>query len=388
MSQFKVPGTGRKPIRIKGSIVVAMAIAALIVTWLASGLLDRTPRNKVVVQTGGADMTIEEMNLTRVRVKTIEAVPYEVELTVRGRTQALRSVQVRAETQARVVSLPVEKGAMVSEGDLLCELAIDAREAQMQEARALLTQRKLEWDAAKRLQKQGHRSETQTAGIKAGYDSAQAVVRRMEVELERTKIRAPYDGIFNDRQVEIGDYMAPGQVCGTVVDQNPWLVVGEVNERDVVHLKAGHPGTARLVNGETVSGTIRYISSSASMTTRTFTVELEITSDDGKLFRDGITADLLFPLGTAPAHHISPAILGLNTQGDIGIRTVDLNGIVSFVRINIVSDTATGVWVTGLPHVATVITVGQEMVKAGEKVIAVEEQKLVKDTSTEAATVE
>ncbi len=388
MPQFNLPIKGKKPVKIKGSVVAAMTVAALIVAWLASGLLDRTPRANVIVQTGGAGIDEDIALLTKVRVKTIEAVPHEVELTVRGRTEALRLVQVRSETSGRVTALPVEKGAMVKEGDILCELAIDARAAQMQEAQALLTQRKLEWDAAKRLQEQGHRSETQTAAIKAGYDSAQAVVRRMEVELARTKIRAPYDGIFNDRQVEIGDYMASGQVCGTVVDQNPWLVVGEVSERDVVRMKTGDSGTAKLVNGATVSGIIRYISSSASMTTRTFRVELEINNDEGKFFRDGITADLLFPLGIAPAHHISPAILGLNTRGDIGVRTVSPEGIVSFIPVNIVSDTTTGVWITGLPPVATVITVGQEMVKAGEKVIAIEEQKLVESNETTASSVE
>lgn len=381
MSQSSEHRSEKKRIKIKASIVWSIAIAILISAWLLSGQLNRTPSANVVVQTGGAGMSEEQMTLTKVRVKTIEAVPHEVELTIRGRTEALRSVQVRSETSGRVVALPIEKGSAVEEGDILCELAIDARSAQMQEAQALLTQRKLEWGAAKRLQQQGHRSETQTAATKAGYDSAQAVVRRMEVELARTKIRAPYAGIFNDRQVEVGDYMAPGQVCGTVVDQNPWLVVGEVNEREVVRMKAGDPGSARLVNGETVHGTIRYISSSASMATRTFKVELEINNDEGEFFRDGVTADLLFPLGVAPAHHISPAILGLNTSGEIGVRTVDDRGIVSFINVNIVSDTATGVWVTGLPLVATVITVGQEMVKAGEKVIAIEEQKLVKTTA-------
>lgn len=379
MSQFNVPGTGRKRIKIKGSVVASMTVAALIVAWLASGLLDRTPRASVIVQTGGADIAEDMINLTRVRVKTIEAVPHEIKLTVRGRTEALRSVQVRAETSGRVVALPAEKGTMVAEGDILCELAIDARAAQMQEARALLTQRKLEWDAAKRLQEQGHRSETQTVAVKARYDSAKANVRRMEIEVGRTKITAPYAGIFDDRQVEIGDFMSPGQVCGVVVDQNPYLVIAEVNEQDVVRMHMGDAGTARLVSGKEVTGTIRYISSSASMATRTFRVELQIENNENLLFRDGMTADLLFPLGQVPAHHISPAILGLNTRGEIGVRIVSVNNIVSFVPVTIVSDTNTGVWITGLPAVATVITVGQETVNHGEKVNAVEEQKLVKN---------
>lgn len=378
MSESKVPQSGRKRIQIKSSVVIALGFLLLLTAWMLSGQLNRTPRNTEDSMATNTVAATDTLHLTRVRVATIEAVPHQVELTVRGRTQALRSVQVRAETSGRVVTLPVEKGAMVEEGTVLCELAVDARGAQMQEARAKLTQRKLEWDAAKRLQEQGHRSSTQTAAIKAGYDSAQAAVMRMEIEMNRTKIRAPYTGIFNDRQVEIGDYMAPGQVCGTVVDQNPWLVVGEVSEKDVVRMKMGDPGTARLVSGETVSGTIRYISASANMATRTFRIELEVQNAEQNYFRDGITADLLFPLGVAPAHHISPAILGLNTRGDVGVRTIDDKNIVSFVPVTIISDTNTGVWVTGLPRLVTVIIVGQEMVAPGEKVDAFEEKKIVK----------
>lgn len=369
---------GKKRIKIKASVVWALAVAFVMVMWLASGLLDRTPRNNVIVQSLEVDISDELENLTRVRVKTIEAVPHEVELTIRGRTEALRSVEVRAETSGRVVALPADKGTMVEEGDVLCELAVDARVAQMQEARALLTQRRLEWDAAKQLQEQGHRSETQTVAVKARYDSAKAAVSRMEIELGRTKIRAPYAGLFNDRQVEVGDYMAPGQVCGNVVDQDPYLVIGEVSEKDVVRMHMGDTGSALLVGGEVVTGTIRYISSTANMATRTFRIELEVGNPEGLHFRDGITADLLFPLGMAPAHHISPAILGLNTRGDVGVRTVDNNNIVSFVPVTIVTDTNTGVWVVGLPKVVTVITVGQEMVNPGERVNAIEEQKLVK----------
>jgi multidrug efflux system membrane fusion protein len=379
---------GSKQLKVKGSIVWALTFAFLIAVWLLSGQLNRTPPSQMVEGGEATEAAPAASSLTRVRVKTIEAVPHEVELTIRGRTQALRSVQVRAETQGRVVALPVEKGADVEEGTVLCELAVDARAAQMQEARAKLSQRKLEWDAAKMLQKQGHRSETHTASVKAGYDAAQASVMQKEVEMSRTKIRAPYAGIFNDRQVEIGDYMSPGQVCGIVVDQNPWLVIGEVSEQDIAYMKAGDRGRAKLVNGKIVTGTIRYLSSSANMATRTFRVELEIIDESGAVFRDGITADLVFPLGVAPAHYISPAILGLNTRGDIGVRTVDDNGIVAFTKIKIVSDTTDGVWITGLPAVATVITVGQEMVNPGEKVIAVEEQQLVEGGTSAAPTLD
>ena len=399
--------------KVKSSYVWGGAIALFLGAWLLSGQFNRTPG--AVEDSSDQEVAEIEKSLTSVRVQTLEAVPHEVTLSIRGRTEAVRSVQIRAETAARVVALPAEKGTFVSQGDVLCELSVDARNAQVQEARALLKQRKLEWDAAQRLQKQGHRSETQTAAIEAGYRSAQANLRRMEIELERTQIRAPYAGIFDDRRVEIGDFMQPGQVCGSVVAQDPFLVVGQVSERDVGRVKMGDKGMARLLSGEFVSGHIRYVASAADPATRTFKIELEIpnpsavapqkTPQDGEeidassepmvatdisliprpIFRDGITAELFFPLGSTPAHHLSPAVLGLNTKGEVGVRTIDGDNIVSFVRVQIISDTVSGVWVSGLPPVSTIITVGQELVSPGEKVLPIREEKeLASTTKTDA----
>ena len=58
----------------------------------------------------------------------------------------------------------------------------------------------------------------------------------------------------------------------------------------------------------------------------------------------------------------------MNDDGQLGVRAVDDDGVVEFHIIDIVNDDDYGVWVTGLPEVATIITVGQELVVHGEVV--------------------
>ncbi len=355
-----------KPVgpRIKSSYVWAFVIFVVVAGWMASGQLDRTTGPQKLAT------NVEEPSgnkLFTVRGVRLEAKAYTRELNIRGRTAALRNVQVRAETSGTIAELPIEKGTKVVKGDILCQLDIDARGAQMAEAQALMTQRKLEWQASDRLAKQGHRSKTQAAASKAAFEAANANFRLKEIELERTKIRAPFDGIFNERNVEVGDFIQPGQSCGAVVDEDPFLVVAEVSERDVVRLRMGDPGSAQLISGEELEGKIRFISSSSSPETRTFRVELEIANPDGVL-RDGVTADVSFPLNSVSAHLVSPAILGLDADGTVGVRTVSDEGIVSFAPVEIVSDTMEGVWISGLPDTVTIITVGQELVAPGQKV--------------------
>ena len=69
-----------------------------------------------------------------------------------------------------------------------------------------------------------------------------------------------------------------------------------------------------------------------------------------------------------PAHKISPAILSLNDQGKLGIRTVTSDNKVQFKEIKILEDTSNGMWVAGLGKEARIITLGQEYVFQGQTV--------------------
>ena len=70
-----------------------------------------------------------------------------------------------------------------------------------------------------------------------------------------------------------------------------------------------------------------------------------------------------------PGHLLPQSVLTLDDEGVLGVRTVE-DGVVAFYPVTIVSDTREGVWVTGLPVISEVITVGQENVTAGQAVDA------------------
>lgn len=82
-----------------------------------------------------------------------------------------------------------------------------------------------------------------------------------------------------------------------------------------------------------------------------------------------MTAETTFMTDQIMAHFISPAILTLNEAGVLGVRSVDENDVVQFHPVQVLSDTSEGTWITGLPKQINLITVGQEFVKDGEKVL-------------------
>ena len=71
---------------------------------------------------------------------------------------------------------------------------------------------------------------------------------------------------------------------------------------------------------------------------------------------------------TLQAHYLSPALLSLNDQGVLGIKIVDEGDTVLFIPAQLVKAESDGVWLSGLPEAARIITVGQGFARAGDRV--------------------
>jgi multidrug efflux system membrane fusion protein len=140
-------------------------------------------------------------------------------------------------------------------------------------------------------------------------------------------------------------------------------------------LSLGTAAKAHFIGGGEAEVRVSFIAAEAESQTRTFRVELELANPDGAI-PAGITTEVTLPRAPVMAHRISPAILTLADNGKLGVRTVEEDGLVAFHEVSIIDETPEGVWVTGLPKEATVIVVGQEFVKDGAKVKAIDAKTL------------
>ena len=340
------------------AILIFLAVALLFVVGTLLHGHDVPPEQT------GAD---EARPLFEVVTRTVPSQMRPASLSLRGRTEAFREVVTRAETSGRVVDASVIEGTSVGEGDTLCRLDVDARSANVAQAQAELRARQLDFDAATELASRGHRAANQVAAAEAARDAASARLSAAREELANVEIVAPFDGVFDNRNAEVGDFLRPGEACGTVVQLDPILVVAEVSERNVTALEAGMPGRARLVSGQTVDGRVRFVERRADPATRTFRVELEAPNPDHSI-RAGVTAEIRLELPQEPAHRIPASILALDAEGELGVRIVEDGDRVRFVRIRLLSDDGEQVWVAGLPETADVIVLGQEFVADGVRV--------------------
>jgi multidrug efflux system membrane fusion protein len=348
--------------RMKPSYRAATAITVLVVFWLGSGLVSGGARHSEAV---GANVT----EIPRVQVERLVAHHRDADVVVRGRTEALHSVDVKAEVDGVVEALHFEKGDFVKAGQVLCELRVNDRAAKVAQAQAQVAEMGEKYNADVALAKDGYLAKTLLAESATALQTARANEQTAELDLAHTQIRAPFDGLVDDRYVNVGDLMHNGDKCALLIAPEPFLAVGQLSEHDVSSVKPGDSAVAQLVTGDTVQGRVRFIANRADPTTRTFRLEVELPNPDARL-RDGVSADIRIPVRNVWATKISPGILVLSDNGVVGVRTVE-NGIVRFKPVQIVSDNPDGMWVTGLPNGAEVITVGQEFVSEGSRVKAV-----------------
>ena len=323
----------------------------------------------------------QEKEILKVRVKTVKAeekIPYT---KVSGVTEEQRVVEIRAETDGQVIELIHKKGDQVKQGDVLVKLSLDTRRAKLAEAKALLEQRKLEYEVSKKLKKQKFRSKTMVAEAKAKYEAAQSQLDEIQNSIKDTKIVAPFDGVMDKNYVEVGSYVKVGDNVVEMIDLNPLVIATFVSEKDLCCVKMGRVVEVIFANGETREGTIVYSSVAADPNTRTFRVEVEVENKDNTL-RSGLTADVVIPREPVKAHLISAGLLTMNDEGILGVHSVNGGNIVEFHKVTIIAHDNGSVWIAGLPEETNLITVGQDFVTKDQEVIPVPEEGVLTDAKT------
>ena len=290
--------------KIKQTYKTAAILASFLVIWMVSG--------SMIEEENFEKNTSKLDTLSSVTIVNSKAINKSKILKSSGFTEADKFVQVRAEVSGRLIARPAQQGDYVEEGDLICQLYIAGREAY-------------------------------------------------------PKIVAPFSGYLETLRVEEGDFLNTGAVCAALIDPDPMLIVADIAEKDIAQVELGSEASAKLISGRYISGEVTFIASSADKNTRTFRVEISVDNKD-RTIRDGVSAEIYIKGKQEAAHKISPAILSLNDQGKLGVRTVTSDNRVEFKEINILEDTNSGMWVSGLGEEARIITLGQEYVFQGQTV--------------------
>ena len=156
-----------------------------------------------------------------------------------GRIEAVNAIELRPDEQGRVTQLLFREGQSVAAGTPLVKIDDAMLKAQSERAKAdrdLATQ---QLERVRRLRAQNAASPADLERAEAAARSADASLALLELQIERSTVRAPFGGAIGQRFVSVGDYVTPATRLLTLQTVNPQRAVIEVPERYAVLLRPG-----------------------------------------------------------------------------------------------------------------------------------------------------
>ena len=241
-------------------------------------------------KTSGEALLIAPEDLIVVRSNTLASGP-----SITGSVQPERRADLRAEVSAVVLDVLRENGDVVHQGDVLVRLdetairdSLSSAEASARAAALSLEQSRRQFDRVTTLRGSGMASaqalddaETRLNNAQSELAAAKARSMAARQQLQRTVVRAPFDGVVSDRKVSAGDTAQVGKELLKVIDPSSLRLEGLVSADSIGLVSAGQ-GVHFRVNGygdQEFTGKVRRVNPAANITTRQVEVLVDFVGD-------------------------------------------------------------------------------------------------------------
>ncbi|PYF84671.1 multidrug efflux system membrane fusion protein [Marinomonas alcarazii] len=351
--------------------ITAVVVATATVGWMLVGGNGITVSNPDAQPSEStvSSQAAEIKQAYPVQAKTLSPKRIEIHLPLSGKTMAGETLNLVNSYQGKIIMLPIEKGQLVEKGQSIMQIDTRTLKMQIEQADLLVKQRQFELDGVKKLNTTNLSSKVNLAQAETDLASAKATKTSLLIDLENANLVAPFSGILNTLDVQVGQILATGVTIGSLVSINPIKVKVDIPQNKVHLVKIGTPGNIRFESGYEADGFVTYISATANETSRTISVELLVDNPNNTI-PAGLTASVDFIIDEQKAHALSPALLTLDDTGRTAIKTISIDNTVTITPVDIVKSERDHVWVVGLPDNVNIITVGQGFVSAGDLVDA------------------
>lgn len=222
----------RKGLRVL--LILAILLGAVAIFAVLTGLREPPAKKEAVFLAP----LVEVMELQPMQV----AFRIVSQGTVRPRTQTTLS----AEVSGTIVEISPKwiAGGVFAAGEVLMRIDPTNYSVAVDQAKALVRQRQIEFDGAEKLLSQGYRAEAEHASAAAALASAKAELVRANRNLERTDIRVPYAGMVRSKDADLGQFVSPGTRLGVVFATDRAEVRLPLTDQDLRFLEL--PGAADI----------------------------------------------------------------------------------------------------------------------------------------------
>lgn len=228
-----------------------------------------------------------------IAAETARRETWQPRLTAVGSLVASQGVFVANETAGQVKEIHFESGQQVTAGTLLVQLDDEVDRAELSGLVAAQRLAELTYERSGRLIKDKSVSRSEYDQAKAGLDSASALVASRQASIRKKAIRAPFTGQLGIRQVDLGQYLAPGAQIVSLQALDPLFVDYSLPERDLSALSIGQAVevSVQAYPDKTFMGQISAISPHIETQTRSLSIRATLENPD-QLLRPGMFAEV------------------------------------------------------------------------------------------------
>lgn len=238
--------------------------------------------------------SVEELPPLAVSVMTAELSNPLRQVEIMGSVQAAESASIAARISGNIISLPVNLGSRVKQGDTLLTISAEEITAKLNQAQAQLDQVERNLKREQNLLKKNAATPENVRTLEESKKISEAAYKEARTMLDYTTIKAPFDGIITEKPVNIGDLATPGKPLLRLESETSLQVIADVPEALVLGLNLNDRLPVKIeAAGLEITGEISEIAPTADPRSRTAPVKLNIEPDHN--IRSGQFARISLP---------------------------------------------------------------------------------------------
>jgi membrane fusion protein (multidrug efflux system) len=221
-------------------------------------------------------------------------------LVTTGSFIPVQGTMIRAEEPGKIVAINFESGKVVQEGQLLVQIDTSVEEANL---KAAMAKADLATSTLKRIMKlrgTGALSERDIDDAQYQFKQNSADVDNILALIDKKTIKAPFTGHVGIRQVNIGQYVSPGDPIVPLQTLSPIYIEFQLPQQDLVKVKNDQKIEIRVdtFKDKVFTGTINAINPEVDANSRTVKVQAIIENAEG-LLRPGMYGNVIIALGAS-----------------------------------------------------------------------------------------
>ncbi len=350
---------------MKKALISLGVCVAIVAAGTVIVLMPRLGRQEA----SASDTTDQAERVPNVKVKVLEAQELRDRLTLTGTVYPWEDVTIAAETAGPIDWKGVDSGDSVTKGQELFRIDSEALQAALEEAEARARLSTQEFERIQRLRQRGASTQQDEDNAVASRDVASASLRATRIQVDKSTITSPFDGVVDRVFQEKDEFVDPGKPLVRLVQLQKVKVKVGIPERDIPYFTVGDKVPVKLdaYPGRAFDGTIETITPTADLTTHTFTTEIALDNPDGCL-KPGMIARTELTRKVYPEAIVIP-IFSAMLLDDRRYVFLEEDGVAQLRPIEIGVVQGDTVQITeGLAPGDRLIVVGQRDVRPGEPV--------------------